>query len=282
MKRFEGLAVLPAFLLVLGCYNTSSVKNGGLVCGAGDTCPDGYTCQTDGHCWKESGLCQPPLGPVTGCQEDIPANSECDPVCQTGCGCNRCVYAAKTSDFVCETSTPPTTSFIPPLGNCSAPNTNKCAPGSICIEDDVCPSVCYKTCRADADCPTNTHCTQAGLTTADGTPLFSGLFLCSPPAEACNPSGAATCGVPPKPGFGCVFLAGLTGVSDTAATVCDCATLHNVAVGQACVAVPDNCQPGSVCVSGQCHTVCDRLGSGCTKGICAPIFGSKQYGYCPL
>jgi hypothetical protein len=49
---------LSALLVLAGCYNTNNVKNGGLVCGTGGTCPDGYLCQKDGpvgsagHCWK--------------------------------------------------------------------------------------------------------------------------------------------------------------------------------------------------------------------------------------
>lgn len=266
---------------LLGCYNTSSVENGGLACSSDNKCPDGFACQS-GRCWKGSaggdpGTCTAPLGPVTGCSADVPVGSSCDPVCQNGCGCRRCVLSSDASGFVCETTAAPS-SFVSPLGTCQ--DADACAPGSVCIADDVCPNLCYKTCRSDSDCPFSSHCTKTGLTDASGSTLVEGVYFCSPPAESCSPLGSATC-TDAKAGFNCVFLAGLTGVATTDATVCDCATLHSVKVGQACVSSPDNCQPGAVCVNGKCHTVCSQSTS-CSNGSkCASIYSSKQYGYCP-
>jgi len=276
---------LSPLLALLGCYNTSSVQNGGLACSAENTCPDGFKCQ-GGRCWKNSpsstdaATCSAPLGPVAGCAADSPVGSDCDPVCQSGCGCHRCILGSTHTRFVCETTAPPA-SFIGPLGTCKDVTT--CAPGSVCVEDDVCPSLCYKMCRSDSDCLANTHCTKTGPTTAGGVRLAEGLSFCSPPAESCNPAGGAAC-TAARGGFNCVFLAGLTGVATSDATVCDCATLHNVEVGAACVISPDNCRPGAVCINARCRAICTQSGpaSPCANsGKCAPVYNSTVYGYCP-
>ena len=282
MTRSMQIAIgLVPLVALLGCYNTSSVENGGLACSIDNKCPQGFTCQS-GRCWKGSaggdpGTCTAPLGPLAGCASEIPTDSECDPVCQSGCGCHRCVLASGANGFVCETTAAPS-SFVSPLGTCK--DASVCAPGSVCIADDVCPNLCYRTCRADSDCPVSSHCTKTGLTDASGSTLVEGLYFCSPPTESCSPLGSAACAAA-KGGFNCVFLAGLTGVANTDATVCDCATLHSAKVGEACVSSPDNCQPGSVCVNAKCRTLCSQSGTCANGGRCTQVYNSKQYGYCP-
>jgi hypothetical protein len=307
---------LSALLVLAGCYNTNNVKNGGLVCGTGGTCPDGYLCQKDGpvgsagHCWKngiilDAGVPSPdvsspkadadpgqgcttanaPYGPFATCSENQPIpNSTCDPICQGGCPCNhRCVLDDQTNtSFVCEASAPAAgTAFIPPLGACNGTSTTLCAPGSVCIGDDRCQNLCYKTCRTDEDCAANSRCTASTIVDSSNQAVKN-LFFCSPPVETCNPTGSANCGSA-RVNFNCVFLAGLTGVTNTDSTVCDCSTTHAVAVGKACTAMPDDCQPGSACVNETCHTVCSlkASGSACPNGGgCNPLYGSQSYGYC--
>lgn len=282
MTRFAQLSVfLFPLVAVLGCYNTSSVENGGLACSTDNKCPEGFACQS-GRCWKgtgsgDPGTCAAPLGPVAGCSTEVPLDSACDPVCQSGCGCRRCVLSSDATAFVCETTAAPS-SFVSHMGTCRDPSV--CAPGSVCIADGVCPNLCYKTCRDHSDCPATSRCTKTGLTDAVGATLVEGVYFCSPPAESCSPVGSAAC-ANPKTGFNCVFLAGLTGVGTaTDATVCDCATLHRAKVGEACVNSPDDCQPGAVCVNGKCRTICSQSASCASGATCTPIYNSKQYGYC--
>jgi hypothetical protein len=305
-----------ALLALAGCYNTSNIKNGGLVCGAAGTCPSGFECRSDGqvglpgHCWKNGtpkdagttpspdtagpkadadpgAVCTsapaPGLGPFTDCSANQPIpNSTCDPVCQYGCPCNhRCVLDEQTNtSFICEASAPPVnTTFVQPLGACNGLNTTLCAPGSVCINDSVCQNLCYKACRTDQDCGSKSRCT--GTIPIDNQTVEN-LYFCSPPIELCDPTGIAACGTA-RTNFKCVFLAGLTGVGNTDSTVCDCSSFHSVAVGQKCTASPDNCAPGSVCVNAICHTVCSLKvsGSACPNGVgCSAIYGSQNYGYC--
>src|ERR1017187_214945 len=299
---------LSALLVLVGCYNTNSIKNGGLVCGTGGTCPSGFECRNDGqvgsagHCWKngtptdagstsnpDAGpVCttapEPGLGPFTNncsAKQTIP-NSTCDPVCQSDCPCyHRCVLDDQTNtSFKCEDSAvAPGTIFVAPLGACSGTSPDLCAPGAVCVPDDRCGDVCYKTCRADQDCASNSRCT--GTIPIDNQTVQN-LYFCSPPIESCNPTGSAACATA-RTNFNCVFLAGLTGVGNTDSTVCDCSSFHSVAVGQKCTTSPDNCAPGSVCVNAVCHTGCSlkASGSACPNGGgCSAIYGSQNYGYC--
>jgi hypothetical protein len=318
IKTLECALGLSALLALAGCYNTNNVKNGGLVCDTGGTCPAGFACVKDGlpgssgHCWQngivvdvgnttpDAGVPKPdaapvqacavggapaPYGPFATCSTNAPIpNSTCDPVCQGGCPCNhRCVLDDTTNNsFICEPSAPVGgTAFVQPLGACNGANVSLCAPGSVCINDNVCQNLCYKTCRTDQDCGASSRCTKSTIVDAANQPVQNLLF-CSPPIETCNPVGTASCGAA-RANFNCVFLAGLTGVANTDSTVCDCSTMHTTAVGQACSSAPDDCVPGSACVNGFCRSVCSlkASGSACPSGGgCTALYGSVNYGYC--
>jgi hypothetical protein len=318
-KTIECALGISALLALAGCYNTNSVKNGGLVCGTGGTCPSGYLCKSDGpvgsagHCWKNGIIpdasvttkadADPGLacstsdgtyGPFATCSASrTNPNSTCDPICQAGCPCkHRCILDENTSNsFTCEASPPPVdTSFVQPLGSCNGTNVGLCAPGSACIGDDRCPNLCYRLCRTDDDCSDKSRCTASGIVDPNTKETVANVNFCSPPIEACNPTGSASCGTA-RANFNCVFLAGLTGIANNDLTVCDCSTLHDKPVGQKCSTLPDDCLPGSVCVAistststnPTCHTVCSlkSSGSACPNGGgCNPLYGSQTYGYC--
>jgi hypothetical protein len=305
-----------AGLCLAGCYNTKNVASGGLLCGADDACPAGFSC-LDGHCWRngtgpdagtgrrdtqggapdtlppKTDTGAPPLacttpvapfGPFPSCTSPVPlpgVGSTCDPVCQSGCACDRrCVVESTTlGGFVCEGSAQAPSTFISVLGDCSDPRSASCLPGSICVGDDFCPNLCYRTCRRDADCPKGSLCSLNTLLDINYQPV-DGVALCTPPTEACNPIGPAPC-LTPRDKFNCVFQAGLTGVS-TDATTCDCGTLHNKKLGAACSMTPDDCLPGLVCVEKTCRTICDVQTMASCSGLsrCTAVFGSTKYGYC--
>jgi hypothetical protein len=304
MTKTIGTAVgFLASLSLAGCYNTLNVKNGGLACGTNDSCPDGFVCLKDsqgGHCWKSgtgpdanSLACtpanaSPPFGPFATCSPNQPiGTSTCDPVCQAGCPCDRrCVLDVSTyASFLCEATAPSSSSFSPVQGPCNGTSTQDCSPGSVCIADDVCPWLCFKTCRKDLDCPSNSHCSVIVMLDKNSQAVPN-VSLCTPPTEACSPVGSASCSTA-RTDFNCVFLAGLTGAVNTDSTVCDCKTLHDKKMGAACVTLPDDCQPGAVCVdlggTLTCRQICDRKASvsACPSGsTCTAIYGSTQYGYC--
>ena len=314
-RTVESAFGLLALLTLAACYNTINIKNGGLVCGPNDACPDGFVCLADApggkHCWKsgtgpDAGgsvspdtsssktdtstgpactTATPPFGPFATCSTEVAIGvSTCDPVCQSHCPCDRrCVINQDTwASFQCEATAPAVTSLVPVQGTCSGANSLACAPGSVCIADDVCPWLCFQTCRKDLDCPANSRCSAIAPYDKTSHPVPN-VFLCTPPTESCNPSGAASCSTA-RASFNCVFLAGLTGVANTDSTICDCATSHVLKVGATgCSTLPDDCQPGAVCVDGTCRQICDKRASGgaCTNGGgCNTIYGSTTYGYC--
>jgi hypothetical protein len=316
MTKALGFSVgLAAAAGLFGCYNTTNVKNGGLACGANDVCPDGFRCVKDGlagqsgHCWREgtgpdaAGTVGPdtgapkadvanplactvasgPFGPFSPCTADpAVANSTCDPICQSGCPCRRrCVLNQDTwASFLCESTEPDASTFVPVQGDCTN-QVEACAPGAVCVYDDVCPSLCFRLCRRQEDCPTGTLCSAAAIYDKSSTEVPT-VKLCTPPTQACNPTGTADCN-PTRGNFKCVFLAGMTGVQNTDATVCDCASTHTKKLGATdCSMAPDDCQAGTVCVDGTCRQICDRQASGqsCASGGCNPLYASTRYGYC--
>jgi hypothetical protein len=189
------------------------------------------------------------------------------------------VLAGTYDRFECEGQPPPT--FVDVQASCTGSLSSSCTPGSVCISDDVCPWLCFRTCRKDLDCGSGSRCSVLTIWDQNSKPVPN-LFLCTPPIESCNPAGTASCATA-RTGFGCVFLAGLTGIGTTDATVCDCRTTHDKAVGAACSMLPDDCQPGAVCVDNTCRQICDRgaTGTACPgTGVCSPIYGSTRYGYC--
>jgi hypothetical protein len=305
---------LLSWLFLVGCYNTNNVKNGGLVCGKADSCPDGFECRKDGltqgqsgHCWRKGSA--PDSGSVMGdapapgrdatvgplctsstrgilgtpfenCNYSAPSNSSCDPVCQSGCACDRrCMLKDTFDGFSCEDSAAPQ-NLIRTNGVCDGSDSLRCEPGSVCVGDESCPWVCTKLCIKYEDCPKDSRCTRLTLVDLNRNPLTD-VSLCSPPIENCNPTGKADCGTA-KPRLNCYFLAGLTGVTNTDATVCDCSTQHTNGVGAKCSSAPDDCQAGAVCVEGTCRTICSKSSaSSCPNGSpCNAIYGSTQYGYC--
>ena len=292
MTKNANIAVgLLAGLGLVACYNTTNVANGGLACGPNHACPDGFAC-LQGHCWRNgtgpadagSQACAVgtgKFGPFATCSPNQPIpNSTCDPVCQAGCACDRrCMIEPNTlASFQCETAPPPA-SFVPVQGTCTN-NANSCEPGSLCISDDVCPWQCFRMCRGDIDCPGNSRCSAIGPVDLTGTAVPD-IWLCSPPAETCNPTGAAECATP-RAGFKCVFLAGLTGVANTDGTVCDCASTHDKKLGSRCSMRLDDCEPGNACIDGACRQLCDQQpgGTKCATGTCNAIYNSTRYGYC--
>jgi hypothetical protein len=308
------IAAVGLVACLAACYNTRNVKTGALVCGPNDACPDGFTCIKDGtatqpgHCWRNGtrpdagggnsdtaagrpdtlppGACTTPtapFGPLPSCAAELPnANSTCDPVCQAGCPCRqRCVVNENTfASFQCEASEPDPSTFLRVQDDCTGNRSDSCSPGSQCIADNVCPWLCYRLCRNDQDCPKGSLCSSNTLYDVNDQPV-SGVFLCTPPAETCNPTGAASCATL-RENFNCVFQAGQTGVSSDA-TMCDCKSLHTQALGASCKLQQDDCLPGLVCVDKFCRQICEQQGTGApcpNGGRCTPVFGSTKYGAC--
>ena len=258
------------------CYNPS-IQDAGFLCAeAGKQCPDGFTCQTDGHCHASvgsSGTC--PVPAITPICTDLPrTGAACNPTCQTGCTCGRCNVAGSAAACV-------TTVGTVKLGAICTPNKDNCLPGLICLlESDTCGANlgrCYQ------HCTTNTQCSApAGRTCEipilDGSNKDTGYRACSLASQTCNPLVTTTNGCP-SAALGCY-------VNSAGVTFCDCPNRTTpVALGGVCDAYND-CGPGLICTAQaglagtHCRQACAASGTNtCPNGQHCVAVGAT-YGYC--
>jgi hypothetical protein len=223
-------------------------------------------------------------GPFPLCTA-TPDGMACDLVCQSGCACNqRCKLAGGQVSCVAEGP-----SFLQESDSC-VPTDDQCRPGALCLEESdkdhpACGAHCYRHCRDNSDCANGSKCSVDVQFGASATTYT----VCSPPADACNPYGAARCTGGrtdrPYPTFACYVLS--SSFPDTA--ICDCA--GTVKTDSPC-SYEHECEPGSECVAvpGQqrlCRRVC-RVGvtglpaiGGCPVGMtCTAFPRGTTFGYC--
>jgi hypothetical protein len=300
-------ALAAAALLTLGaagCFNPS-IKEGGFACSKEfvHDCPDGFRC-VNGLCWKGTPVDAPVdlameakpdgmssdkpeggpidkqpdvacLKPVSGC---TPQAGMCDPLCQTGCGCQEKCSVNTAGALTCNQisgsliRTEGQSCDQVSLGTTS--QTDDCAPGLVCL-DRGCNPQCSKLCRVDADCPGST-CSRDYAT---------GWKVCDVQASECNPVTALG---PPNCGLATAVACYLS-ATITDRVVCDC-PFKDVGEGQPCTLSRD-CLRGMACVDTtgtanfRCQRVCSLTGamSGCRgEETCRPVNGSKKYGFCRI
>jgi hypothetical protein len=301
-----GAAVFVVFsaLLAAGCYNPV-IGEGDFLCGPGDSCPVGWRCEpSNKRCHRmlttdAASMSDRPVqstdtapqvdtAPMTcnrglSCSAGAAAGAVCDPVCQSGCSCDKkCTFTG--SQVTCAT----TPSGAKQANEECNPNNDNCAPGLLCTAENepACGAHCYRACRVDADCGANARCTDA-LGDATGTRELS--RICSPRIEMCNPVGlqAACANAGPSnrpfPTFACYLLDHTVDES----VVCRCA--GTIDAGMPCSA-RGSCKPGLECLAGlgadaalRCRRLCSLAGAGvgCQLGnVCRPIGASTRVGAC--
>lgn len=288
------LSSLPA-----GCINVDQISAGKASC-SGGPCPAGLVCEPssllcvtpsgrdaspprpDASADSGTGLLPVPDGgapdaalqcamPVPGCVVD--GSKRCDPVCQSGCGCQAKCSSNTTGALTCNAPLPLRPKMlgegcsIASLG--SASQTDDCAPGLVCLQD-ACGERCYAFCRSDADCPGSTCTRDAG----------GGVKVCDVQATACNPIKNDMPTGCPTAAQACFLL------SSTDRTACDC---PGAGPANSMCSVSRDCFPGLACVDPDgmgnaiCRPVCSLAAGAndCAAGMtCTPIGGSQKYGYC--
>lgn len=307
----RGLALLALGGLLLGlgaggCYKPG-IGEGDLICGPGGACPSGFKCLTDNRCYRNLST------PVTGgdaavevkpggtpdlaaggdgaacfrglaCSSPGPAGPMCDPVCQTGCGCDQKCGVPGTPPICMPLPAKPADLYEA----CGGPAGDNCRAGSICSPEtaEACGRHCYRACRADDDCGPAARCTDQFF---DSMGVVQ-TKLCSTRIEGCNPTGInAECNNAaarnrPFPTFGCYLLD--AGKDD--ATVCDCA--GTLDLGQACEA-RHSCRIGLECLPDaandrRCRRLCTLPGAAVRPVVCAgtqvcrPLGPGTLYGAC--
>jgi hypothetical protein len=282
-------ALLVTTGLCAGCFNTKDVKSGGLQCAPDKSCPDGLFCGEGNLCYRNGtqgvNVCtkteaQLPFGPFTACSSAATASALCDPVCQTGCSCtHRCQMAGDASSgYIFECQAPPEGTLLDTFQACD-PSHDLCRPGQTCLQPPKdstgCAAQCYRYCRANSDCPTNSYCVF---------PIDLGgqktVSVCSPPAVVCEPAQTSTaqaCSSSPT-GTSCYVFS--NDFPDQ--TMCDCA--GTIPAGAPCTDL-HSCVPGYECVAKKCQKTCLLVTGGavaCGSGLtCVPLFGtSSKFGTC--
>jgi hypothetical protein len=183
------LALLFAGAAPLACFKPTIV-DGGLRCKAdagARSCPEGFQCdpvlQTcwrsldggrDGHADRSDGMDaavdtpdgDAADGPIcfeskVGC---APQSGVCDPICQTGCGCREKCSVNTAGALTCNEPLagdfPRTLMQMCAIGSeGTAIQTDNCAPGLVCAQDQDCFARCFQFCESDNDC-TNASCTR--------------------------------------------------------------------------------------------------------------------------
>ncbi|MBC8133009.1 MAG: hypothetical protein H7X95_08520, partial [Deltaproteobacteria bacterium] len=217
----------PMLMTPAGCYSPS-IEDGKLLCGPGQTCPDGFAClPTTGRCHKTGGSdasraevnvdrlpeARPPdtnpggdggscvVKPgIAGCtvQNDL----TCDPVCQTACCAGQKCTAMNTgtspggaATLGCGPVLTPQRGLgdtCDPVNAGTAQRSDNCAPGLTCIEGNN-GSICFKLCRGDADCNPGTKCEQRAVEAAAGSYVAS---VCGLPKTPCDPTFNPLSGCP--------------------------------------------------------------------------------------
>jgi hypothetical protein len=279
--------VLAGAAYASGCYDPK-ITSGGLTCASGTKpCPDGFVCSGD-VCVKAGaamstggvsggtggagtggsgtggagGQCANPIAPL--CQT-TPAGSmsECDPVCQTGCGCGLRCNVTMTG-VACA---PPEGAKL--VGAICQPGSDDCAPGLACLEESCGTNLgrCYRYCRDAAGCGASGVCAMPVLR-PDGTE--SGQRACALGASPCDAIARTGC---PDPALNCYVTA-------PNQTICDCPGGRNRPQGETCDSYND-CAVGLWCLSvasapSRCYKLC-RSTADCAGCM---VQGSAG-GYCP-
>jgi hypothetical protein len=177
MRKTNAITLGLAAGVLVACYNTNGLTNGGLRCTDG-ACPSGYSCQIDqgpgsvGHCWKD-GTYRADAGKQDTASPTNDANSpactvavpppieSCSPVgaatCNSGVSGFKCVFLAGMTGVNTDAAT---------VCDCSSQHTklvgqkctslpDNCQAGSACVSE-ACHSVCMLT--ALGACPTGSTC----------------------------------------------------------------------------------------------------------------------------
>jgi hypothetical protein len=244
--RFAMMASIAA-LLSVGCFKPN-ISDGGFLCGAGNSCPEGFRCGFENRCWRgdagpDTGPCTVPA-PAPLCAAPPGLGEACNPTCQTGCRCGRCVVG----------NGGPSCDGIPgpkALGESCSLAQDDCEPGLGCVRESCGTNLgrCFKFCATSADCPNGLSCSDS-FNGANGN--ATGFFVCEQAPQACNPVGGAASGCP-APELGCYIVS-------PGRHLCDCIGTRQT--GQSC-ALFNECQPGNRCIqlagmtTGTCVQVCE-------------------------
>jgi len=296
-RGFSFASIAPSLLalvLLPACYNPT-FADGKLLCADGGACPSGFSCRaSDSHCWRDEGpdagsprdadasrpdADQCPVVAIPNCKPQTTTSATCDPVCQTGCGCNQKCSAMLSGQIGCL----PITGARKPMESCqpTAPGTagqnDGCQPGSVCLTPGGAGEIrsfCFALCRDNLDCaglPCNTR--QIPNSSAS-------VEVCDLPSSTCDPTQgegvAVGCADGDRP-F-CYLIADT--MSSVSRTVCE--YVPGAGGSNAVCSSSRDCYPRFACPppplrgAGLCHPVCDATHPCLLPSVCRP-WGAHSY-----
>jgi hypothetical protein len=274
-------ATLLGSAMVIGCYRPN-ISEGGLKCTAAGACPDGFTCASDGRCYKGDAELIAPIcdskPPMPSCTNAAASGQKCNPNCDTGCDCGFCSVANGATTCLTVTAGDSAVGAI-----CDPRQPAPCQKGLYCRPEcgssDPALGRCYKFCATASDCQIctgdgacqNTTCSVTENSTSSSGQPFS-FMLCSQPTQQCSPLGT-TSGCPTTDSaFACY--------SQSDETFCDCKGA--ITATEPC-SFRGECIAGYSCVpvaGGSCLPTC-RTTADCTApAICNFVLSDRIFGYC--
>jgi len=287
----------------LGCINVSALKvtvDGGFQCSVNSPldCPSTHACDpitstcrprtfADAAPIEHPSMDAPVAASETGddrggsaCFMPVarctPGAGKCDPVCQTGCGCQEKCLSNTMGTLTCSVPVVGRSRVIGEGCNVFAPGSatqsDDCAPGLVCLADG-CGDRCYKYCKTDGDCPMSSCTRDAG----------GGVKICDVPNVACNP--ITNNGVADGCGTSSDSLTCWLSSSGTDQTFCDCPGMFSIGRPNTTCTATRDCFPGLVCVglgTPLCRQVCSLTNNSadCQGGRCTAIGNNAKFGYC--
>jgi hypothetical protein len=168
-----GLALRLALLLAAGCTYEMKLQECAILCGVGDTCPAGWTCNAGGYCVSQPQvLCAEPAGDAAAGTDATLRPPDADP---TAPDADPSAPDAMTSGTPDAAITPPTCSDdCEPEGRFGG-----CVSGTEY-------SVCGRSFDGDS-------CLEYGTTSCPGGQTCTAAGCVTPCGDECGPAGASEC-----------------------------------------------------------------------------------------
>lgn len=229
-----------------------------------------------------------PCPPPSGVHCSGPSTTGvCDPVCQTGDGCDwcsrKCSYAADGVGAPPQPTCADSAKLIEPFGSCivafagTSQQTDDCLPGYICLppSSGATDAYCFQLCSVSADCAGGMPCGQRKLFSGGANVRVCDPIFRSCAGTCCDPTNGSGC-----PGPGALFCY-LVSPDLTQPAPAESQTVCEFSSGgsQTSCTTARDCLPKKTCVAGTCRQVCSPT-TACASGVACTKWG-KEYGYCP-
>jgi hypothetical protein len=140
-------ALAVGALLFVGCFSPD-LGDGKIACGSGGSCPSGYVCRADNHCWKDGGS--------DGGAADMASSAACQRAADCSGGAICVPYAANgTVKFHC--AAPLAGATLGSSARCAAAGSDASCKSGYCVTDanDAALHLCLYPCLGQNDCGGN-------------------------------------------------------------------------------------------------------------------------------